>query len=741
MKLLGFLLAALLITTAGASARESNNLLGARSPYLLQHLYNPVDWHQWGPEALEKARAENKLIFVSVGYSSCHWCHVMEQESFEDEAIAALLNAHFVSIKIDRESRPDLDEQFMMVTQLLTGSGGWPNSVFLTPDGEPFHAGGYYPPDAFHNVVFQASEIWQHEPAFVAREAAKIAGMVSEVLTRSAEALEIGANDLHLAATGILAAMDPFAGGYGVAPKFPREAMFLFLLDQAQRAGDEDLLQAVTDALDGMIAGGIHDHVGGGFHRYSVDPDWHVPHFEKMLYNQALTGRLLLRAWGATGRPRYRRAAERLFDYVLRDLRDPAGGFYSAQDADSLDAGGDSVEGAYYTWTPEALAPLGAQAGLVRDAFQISDEGDLDGANVLNLWALPGELAEEAGVDRAGFVAELDTVLARMRVLREAREAPFLDRKVLVSWNAAMIETLAEAAYLLERPDYYTAAETAARFILDRMRDGVDLKRVSYEGGARIAAQLPDYAGLGLALVALHDYAPDRAAAAGWLRQARGLADGVRTRFGPVDTGYRMTETRDGLSEVIAVDDGEIPSGNALALALFARLTDRMQATEIALDGLRLAAALSGRVIDRPEQRGFALKAIAELQDGQTGPLRHAAKGAVRVELHHDRASGDIVVAIMLADGWHINAHQPLEEYFIATELVVEDSLGLAVHYPEPVVKALSFNETPLALYEGELRLVAKSGAGTESRRVRLVLQACSDEICLQPEELRFMLW
>ncbi|SMX25695.1 DUF255 domain-containing protein [Boseongicola aestuarii] len=734
----------LLTTSTLADAREANHLQGADSPYLLQHVDNPVDWYPWGPEALNMARDENKLIFVSVGYSSCHWCHVMEEESFESEAIAALLNEHFVSIKIDRESRPDLDEQFMVVTQVLAGGGGWPNSVFLTPEGDPFFAGGYFPPDVFEDVVMKVQEAWRDDPAFVSAEAAKVASVVSRALSQRVAARELTPEIAQLAVQGILEETDSFYGGYGVAPKFPREPLFLFLLDHAERTGEREALEAVTGMLDGMIKGGIHDHVGGGFHRYAIDPEWHVPHFEKMLYTQALTGRLLVRAWAITGEQHYRRAAERTFDYVLREMQSPEGGFFSAQDADSLSAAGERVEGAYYMWTPSDLASLEEDAALVRAVFQVEPDGDFERANVLNLVALPSEIAFDAGFAPSAFLTRLDGILGEMYQLRGNRPPPFLDEKVVVSWNAVMIETLAEAANRLKRPEYYRAADKATRFILEHMRSDEEFKRIWFNGSPGTPAQLPDYAGLGLALIALHDYAPSDHQSNYWLQEAAALADDLRIRFGPVDNGLRMTESLEGLGEFIPVDDTEIPSGNALALTLFTRLAHRAHLAHIEQDAFRLAGALSGLAADIPEQRGFAFKAIQELQEGATGPIRHVAKGAVRAEIRNNREAGEILIDIQIADGWHINAHEPLEDYFIATDFSVEAVPGVEIAYPDPAIKSLSFNDMPLALYEGHLQIVAKSAdpADTASaRRAVLTIQACNDEICLQPEKLVFALW
>lgn len=741
-----FLLSAIifLASVVAATGQPANHLLGTKSPYLLQHLNNPVDWYPWGSEALEKARSENKLIFISVGYSSCHWCHVMEEESFENPAIAALLNSHFVSIKIDKESRPDLDEQFMYVTRILKKSGGWPNSVFLTPEGDPFHAGGYFPPEAFAKTLMQVRRAWADNPNFIISEAAKVSRAVATYMTSKAEAREVTPESVRLASDKVREKLDGFSGGYGIAPKFPREPLFLFLLDQAERAGDQEQMQAVSDMLDGMIKGGIHDHVGGGFHRYSIDPEWHEPHFEKMLYTQALTGRLLTRVWHSTGAPRHRRAAQRLFDYVLRDMRSRQGGFFSAQDADSLTSAGEPAEGGFYTWALTDLEPLKGEADLVRDVFQITPHGDIDDASILHLRELPKDLAIEFDMTSPEFTARLDQALLDMRALRSMRPAPFLDRKIILSWNAIMIETLAEAGYVLERPDYYEAAETAARYLLKQMRSPNGLRRVSYEGTSSIDGQLQDYASLALALIALHDYAPNPSADSRWLREARALADMIRHNFGAAENGYRMTQIRDGLGDIVPVDDAEIPSGNALALTLFARISHRLQAPEIEQDGFRLAAALSGHALKLPQQRGYALKAIQELQHGETGPVRHVAKGAVRAEFRHGRTTGDINIRLSIAEGWHINAHRPLEEYFVATKLSVEPYPEQAVSYPTPRIKTLSFNDAPLALYEGSLQITAKVAPSPDSaapRQATLILQACSDETCLQPEEMTFTLW
>ena len=744
MRALFFALSLLLTASAAAQSSKASHLAGSTSPYLLQHLDNPVDWYPWGQEALARAKSENKVILVSVGYASCHWCHVMEEESFMNEEIAALLNRDFISIKIDRESRPDLDEQFMTVTQMITGGGGWPNTVFLTPDGAPFYATTYVPPDGLTEMLGAVQGAFQNQPDLVAQEARRISQAVSGYLVRKAEARDITPEIIAEIAAGTQAKLDPFHGGYGTAPKFPRETLFHFLLDHAERTGDPDALAAVTDLLDGMIRGGIHDQVGGGFHRYAVDPEWQVPHFEKMLYTQALTGRLLVRAWQVTGAPRYRRAAERLFDYVLTELRGPEGAFYSAQDADSRTADGTKAEGSFYTWTPDQIAGLGADADFVRDVYGITEDGNFEGATILTLNAATEEVAAEYTRAPEVFQARLDDVLDQMKQLRSARPAPLTDRKIVVSWNAIMIETLAEAGYVLKRPDYVEAAATAARFIKETMFDKNGLRRVQFDGEIAVPGQLSDYAGLGLAFLALHDVSPDPSERQAWLTAARAMASQVQDRFGTAAEGYNMTQAAEGVTRIVPLDDTELPSGNALALALFARVSQRMRAPELERSAYDLASALSGHATSYPDLRGYLLTALQELQWGGTGSLRFAGGGHVRVALQDQRSKDDIRLSLSIAEGWHINAHKPLSDFVVPTALVLEGQDAPQVQYPDPVIKTLAFSGSELALLEGSFDIAATRTDGAEAdgpMRAVLTLQACNNEICLEPEELTFVLW
>ena len=717
----------LLLILLASQTLAQNRLADESSLYLQQHADNPVDWYPWGEEALQKARTENKMIFVSVGYAACHWCHVMKDESFEDAAIAAFMNEHFINIKIDRERRPDLDEQFIIVTSSLTGSSGWPNSVFMTPDAEPFYAGTYFPPDAFMQVMTEITKVWRDNNVALRAEAFTIAQGLRDYLDQTAVLGEVSSADINAAATAMLADLDPFNGGFGTAPKFPRENVLLFLLDQAERTGDASLLEAVTLTLDGIIKGGIHDHVGGGFHRYGTDPEWNIPHFEKMLYNQALIGRALLRAYSATGNPAYARAATRTFDYVLRAMRSPEGVFYAAEDADSLNVAGARVEGVFYAWTPAQInAVLGDDAATITQAFNVVEDGAFEGMNVLHLSEFPTE------------TDQFDAALEALLVARSNRPAPIKDKKVILAWNAEMISTLAEASQVLDRPDYAQSAAQAAGFLLQELWPDNGLKRIWYEGRADVEAQLVDYAALGSALVAIYDYTDQEGV--DWLTTADQLATDMVRLFADPDQAMRMNASAVGLGPFRPLDDNEVASGNAQALALLAQLDRRL--ARVGGIAPKLAAAIAIDAINTPRQRASILTALEALCCGPTGAMRVSNGGAVRVFSSADAESGNLLLKVDLREGWHINAHEPLEDYLIGMELAVTDAPVDKAVYPVAEVKELGFSETPLSLYEKAFVLTAPLGwRGTEPVRARLTLQACNDQVCLPPDDMVFWFW
>ncbi len=724
------------VSPAFSRDQPLNRLASENSLYLQQHASNPVDWYPWGPEALQKAKSEGKLIFVSVGYAACHWCHVMEAESFENKAIAAFLNKHFVSIKIDRERRPDLDEQFITVTSSLTGSSGWPNSVFMTPEGDPFFAGTYFPPTDFLNLLTTITEVWHDDETAVRIEAATIANRMRNYLDQTAVLGEISSADINAAATDMVGRMDDFNGGFGDTVKFPRENALLFLLDQANRTGDSTMLEAVTLTLDAMIKGGIHDHVGGGFHRYATDPEWKIPHFEKMLYTQALTARVLTRAYEATGNPDYKRAAVRTIEYALRELHDPAGGFYTAQDADSLDKTGARREGAFYIWEKSEIQDtLGDNANPILDIFGVQDDGSFEGANILHTRELPLlSVSRLKSIDLDAF----NTAINTLRIARQTKHTPPLtDKKTVLAWNGEMIATLTEAGRVFGRPDFIRAGKETAEFILEKMQTPAGLKRIWLNGHANIDAQLADYASFGLALIALYDFGDGDVNR--WLTPADTLASQMIAHFSDPDQAMRNSRDVQGLGPFRPLDDNEIASGNALALAFLSKLDRRLARVGDAAP--RLASALAIDAINSPANRAATLLALSELQDGPATAMRVSNGGAVQVfaQANGDRTKIDF--SIRIRKGWHINAFAPLEDYLIG--MAVETGSGRLPEtaFPKAEVKSLGFSETPLALYEEDFTLSATLPHSVGPQKTIITLQACNDQVCLPPNDMIFWVW
>ncbi len=727
--------------------RQANHLRGAQSPYLLQHLYNAVDWYPWGNEALEKAKKENKPIFISVGYSTCHWCHVMARESFENTEIGNYLNKHFISIKIDREQRPDLDNQFMLVTEAMTGAGGWPNSVFLTANAKPFHASTYLPPDQLMSTLKHIVKLWQTEQTTLNEQGEQVADGINRYMNRTEAARNITPEVIAEALQMTTKSKDEFNGGFGVAPKFPQEGALSFLLDQAAR-GDNTSLNISMAALDGMIKGGIHDHVGGGFHRYSVDERWLVPHFEKMLYNQARIGKLLVKTYALTGKERYKQTAIRLFDYVLRDMQDENGGFYSAEDAESYNEEGKKKEGAFFIWSKEEInkAALPKNSVLYK-TFPLTDNGDFEGKNILHMQELPQDIAKTLGMNISDYYEQLNKGLEQLRKARDKRKRPHKDIKIIVSWNAVMIEALAHASYILEREDYFIAAQKAANYIKQNMLKKEGLYRASYNGNIGIKAQLGDYAGFGLALLALETYAPHGRENKANIELSKKIADELQQRFGKPWSNkpapLRITEIEDGLGAYPPLDDNPVPSGNAFALKLLNKLVQINGVPSRQKQSLLLASTLSGHALSNPQMRGVLVNAVNAANNGNTSFVRNTAKGNVKVALKLNRATNQAILTIKIKPGWHINSNSPLEEYLIPTQIKLDSKDLEQQHYPEAKVKALAFNKAKLSLYEGDLSIKLKLPKVKKQtpHKLSLNLQACSDKICLQPENLEFYFW
>ena len=550
----------------------TNHLIHETSPYLLQHAHNPVDWHPWDNEALSRARNEDKPIFLSIGYSACHWCHVMERESFENVEIAAFLNEHFISVKVDREERPDLDDIYMAAVQMLTGNGGWPMSVFLTPDLEPFFGGTYFPAHDYYgtpgflSVLKNVSSAWVKRRSDILENAASLTAAIRRHMSSRERASSPLTADLSIQAIKTLReTFDEHNGGFGGAPKFPPSGAIGLLLRKHHETHDKDLLKMATLTLDKMACGGMYDQLGGGFHRYSTDAQWLAPHFEKMLYDNALLAHLYLEAFQATGKLFYRRIATETLDYVLRDMQDDAGGFHSSEDADS-----EGQEGRFYLWTLDAIySALGSDDGeLACDYYGVNADGNFEthepyhkGQSILHI--------ESPATPNSEW--DLDTWRTKLLAIRNMRVRPNCDDKVLTSWNALMISAFALGAQVTGDSRYGEAAKRAGHFLLTcQIRDG-SLLRSFRKGESRLPGYLDDYACTAVALVDLYETTFDLH----WIEAAVRLVDTMVAEFWDEDTGcfYATGSAHPNLiARAKPAYDGAEPSGNTMAATALLRL-------------------------------------------------------------------------------------------------------------------------------------------------------------------------
>ncbi len=693
---------------------EFNRLIHESSPYLLQHARNPVNWHPWGDEAKARARAEDKPIFLSIGYSTCHWCHVMEHESFENEEIAGILNRDFIPVKVDREERPDLDDLYMVATQLMTGRGGWPNSVWLLPDGRPWYAGTYFPPDdrggriGFKTLLTRLSEIWRTRRADVEAQA----NQLSDAIRRHAQGASRtqaapGVDDLLNAALDTWRqTYDIRHGGFGDAPKFPPHSALELILYHSEKQRDPALLNLATGTLNAMALGGIHDHIGGGFHRYSTDAEWLVPHFEKMLYDNALLARVYAEAFRVTGNALHRDVAQRTLDWILREMTGPEGAFYSALDADS-----EGEEGLFYIWhRNEILEALGNDDGeFFCHAYQITEEGNYfdeatgraTGMNIPHLSAWP------KGND--------DERLARCRAtlldVRSRRIRPGLDDKRIVSWNGLAVAAFARAGAILSAPHYHDAAARAAKFLLAHAMPNGELMRTWRNRQARIPAFLEDYAALADGLLALHaaDGNPE------WLNAAEELGHKMLDRFADSSTGqfFATSEQHESLlTRFSDCFDSPLPSATALAIRVLTTLSQRGRDPAFATFAARAFTACSARAALQPS--GCAALILAGLQLGSAAALPHIEIQLTPAATKVSAANPvEIQIRAIVPEGWKLQADKTGHLF----NAEVSGDFTLAA-------------QTDSTL---SLRLHSAHSAPTARATVHLTYSACNDTICLPP--------
>ncbi len=716
-----------------------NELILEKSPYLLQHAHNPVAWHAWSEETFALAKATQRPIFLSIGYSTCHWCHVMEHESFEDLEVAAILNEHFISVKVDREQRPDVDNVYMTAVMLITRHGGWPMSTFLTPDGRPFYGGTYYPKQQFTTLLTRIAELWRTEREQLLTQAQQISSAVKRHQEATESAASTAAPDHDRAVTLLMEGFDELQGGFGSAPKFPHESTLQYLSDYALREQHADVSNAVLFSLDAMADGGIFDQVGGGFHRYATDDGWLIPHFEKMLYNQAQLVQAYLDGFLFTGKERYRVVIERTLDYLLNEMQSLKGAFFAASDADS-----EGEEGRFFVWTPQQIraAVKDQELEFALQAYAISELGNFEGSNILHRGAHTQKLVDQMALDAAELEKRLAAINTQLYATRLKRVAPHVDTKVISSWNGMTIAALARAARILELPRFAKAAEGAARHLWkEAWSSQKGLFRVA--GDSSVPAVVDDYAQLADGLLELYllDQEPQ------WLSQAQQVVERMDALFWDSGNGgYFMSGARADVtlfSRPKEAADGALFAGNAVALRVLAKLYFATGEIEYQTKAHELVQAFAGEIVGRPSAHAGILLAHRMLTENTLSDTVWAAGGHAHLRARRLNSSS-ASVEITLADQWHINSNRPGVDGFVATRINVahRDRAEVTTTYPVGVNRQVGFSDDELNLYHGTavLKLAISEQEEAGPLMLTVSLQACNERYCLAPEEVTLLI-
>ncbi|HLX60938.1 MAG TPA: thioredoxin domain-containing protein [Planctomycetota bacterium] len=762
------------VTHDDKNPKFTNALAKETSPYLLQHAHNPVNWYPWGDEAFAKAKKENKPVFLSVGYSSCHWCHVMEHESFENESVAKILNDNFIAIKVDREERPDIDEIYMACVQLVSGRGGWPMSVFLTPEGKPFYGGTYFPPEdfgqriGFKSLLNRVHEAWLNQHDDIVKDSERMSDAVREQLANRKIDAQTTLDKDFFAATleDLHESFDPQRGGFSRAPKFPPNNGLPYLLYMKQHGYARDpkaLDEMITLTLDQMALGGIHDHLAGGFHRYSTDERWFLPHFEKMLYDNALLAPSYAQAAIVYNNPNYERVARGICDWVLREMSSPDGGFYSTLDADS-----EGEEGKFYVWsTDEIKALLGKDGDTFCKIFNASDDGNFHEEatgkrmhhNILFLSKPLAEHAKNLKLSEDELRAKVDGWKKTLLVARVKRVWPSLDDKILTAWNGLMIAGLAKTSVLLKEPRYKDAALKAAEFMLKNQRTpGGRWLATHRKGQSKLPAYLDDHAFMALAFAELFEATQDER----WKKEAVALIDLMDKHFADEKGGgyfFIADDHEKLLARTKDATDKAIPSGNGWAAQALVELWLITGDERYHAKAKALLAEFHGLMERIPRATESLLLAGATFHDAEVAkgavakteikPEPSATRGAVKVELFAGAsafqrgASTPVAVKFSIAQGNHIQAHTPDDPLLKATYFALfNKDLGELKdeRYPDPV--ELTLPDQKLKVYSGEvigkaaLNVPATAPLGKSLLKVEVHFQACDDQQCADPQKV-----
>jgi len=736
------------------SAVFINRLIREDSPYLLQHAHNPVNWYPWGDEAFEIAKQEYKPIFLSIGYSTCHWCHVMEVESFDNVEIAKVLNEHFISIKMDREQYPDIDEAYMTGVQLMSGHGGWPMSNFMLNDGRPFFGATYFPPPTFMKLLQQIAEAWNEKFDELESSATKIGEAIDRILSERKKAASLEPEINNHVSQALFQREDRSLGGLAGAPKFPQEPLLLFMLDYGERHRHVNAVEFASRSMEAMGRGGIYDQVAGGFHRYSVDAEWLVPHFEKMLYNQSQLSLVNLHAYRVSGNPFFKRVLFQTLEYVLRDMQLPEGGFYSATDADS-----EGAEGVFFLWSVEQLqdALSKDEAKLIVDVFGVSESGNFEGSNILTFSKTFADHEEQFGPE---FENKLDSILKKLYQVREQRIHPLRDDKLIVAWSSAMITSLAKAGDYFSQKHWIAAAEKAIDLTLSNNLDGDGtLRRIYLDGTTSIEGQLEDYANLIEALISLFDIT----SAIGYLQQASNLMSSCIDGFwDEKEMGFFLSPSNQvgpQLTRSRSASDGATFAPVATALACLISLRDRSAYLEESSQQLfseraeQCISSLVGEINNNAVSHTSMLRQLANYYEGNREPIQYMDHGLAKVKARTisgaDTLGKSISLIIDIADGWHVTAPTAnLTNYMPLSVCLAEDEKHWVIdasQFPDNESSMTTVEGDTIPIYENKIE-IALSLKRTQvpddelsfSSQLECELQLCNDQRCLLPTSITF---
>lgn len=730
-----------------------NRLIREDSLYLLQHAHNPVNWYPWSEEAFSHAKEQNKPIFLSIGYSTCHWCHVMEVESFDNVEVAQVLNEGFIAIKMDREQYPDIDEIYMTGVQLVSGHGGWPMSSFLLSDGKPFFGATYFPAASFISLLNQISEAWANKFGELESSASQIAEAIDRILSDRKEASSLQVGIVQNTVEALSQREDRSEGGLAGEPKFPQEPLLLLLLDHVRRERDEQAMGFLDRALEGMARGGIYDQIAGGFHRYSVDAQWLVPHFEKMLYNQSQLALIYLQAYELTAKPFFRRICEQTLNYIARDMQLPDGGFYSATDADS-----EGSEGTFFTWTPSELRAVldASEMELINQLYAPTDFGNFEGSNILNLSKSLDKFAAESANEN--FHSDLDAILEKLYVAREERIHPLRDDKLIIAWASAMATSFCKAAVSLENDEYLAIARKAVAFMWKHNVDEAGkLQRIYLDGTVSIVGQLEDYGNFAQALIALFDATDEKP----YLEQAYKIMQAAIDEFWDDENagfflspagqaGPQLTRSRN-------ASDGALLSPIATAFHSMLQLQQRAHVLASTAPSLeqdlreRLDAgigSLLGHINENPMSHPSMIRVLSERETGSRDRVQWIEGGRAKISCGKQAVDDDSVrveIAITLQENWHVTAPREVGDGYSPLQISLGEEephwILEEVNLPAANGELVLSDAEPVAIYENSCAVSAilrRSSTAfdvlAETAEISIDIQLCSDSSCLLPQ-------